>query len=239
VGTKLRFSEAWEEVFMAKQPEKQLDFFKAHISGLEFKGDTRWLGICPSCCHREFRVFDVEPVEWRCGRCNLGGFGVKEFIKIMEDHRLPDLRRLAKEAEDRKALGAKGEPSDKISAELREIETLREAEERKQAQLREMAECRDPLLLGGHPKRIGPAVWAWFWLEDHVSGSYKDSEGEWGVVHYHSFQALIESIARDLDQSERSIRNHLSRLKVWGYIRVSQAKDEVHVIEVEAWKEAK
>ena len=218
-----------------------LTFFKLHISELEYRGSAAnplYIGRCPSCRNLEFRFFDTDPPEIRCARCNLSAWSVEEFVEIVDEYRLPDLKRLVREAENRKALEGEGVTPSEIPTKLKEMEINQETEERRQERMKESAGCRDPLFSCGHPKRVGGAIWALLFLNDRVEGSYKDHGGrEWGVVRTPSLKDLIDEMAWTLDQSERNVRNHLNRLKHHNYIRVSQDTGEVHVIDIEAWKE--
>lgn len=162
---------------------------------------------------------------------------VTGFVEIIGEHRLPDLKKLVREAENRKALETEI-PPDQVPAKLKEMKIDREGEKRRQERMKESAGRRDPLLSSGHPKRVGGAIWAWLFLNDRVERSYKDHVGrEWGVVRAPSLKDLIDEMAWILDQSERNIRNHLNRLKHHNYIRISQDAVEVHVIDIETWKE--
>lgn len=74
---------------------KELRFFQKNIEGLEHKGRDLHIGKCPACGRKELRVFEADPVEVRCAKCNLWAFGIEEFARKVKEMNFPINRPIA------------------------------------------------------------------------------------------------------------------------------------------------
>lgn len=70
-----------------------------------------------------------------------------------------------------------------------------------------------------HRERIGPAIWVFLWLVDHVTKENPGDGTEMDGLVLGGSAVKASTIARDIGESSRSVQAHLSQLERHGYVR--------------------
>ena len=77
----------------------------------------------------------------------------------------------------------------------------------------------DGLICGEHKRRMGAAIWEYFYLLARVTSDEPDGNGMfYGVVNFGN-PISAETVARDLQEAPYTAKDHLRRLEIEGYVR--------------------
>lgn len=75
------------------------------------------------------------------------------------------------------------------------------------------------LLSREHQRKIGPSIWVFLWLLDHITKEQPGTDQQTEGLVFSGAPLKLSQVAEDLGISLRSVQGHISRLCDGGYIR--------------------